>query len=164
MKIFDKTELKLAILHCLEKNETKNLWKEIKKVTENPSFFEFIYLIYQIKKTKLYPKINLQIKFKKSSKFYNMLCKYLINNDYIIENGKLPITNEKLSYVIKRWKISKKLIKQLTEKNKIEEIVQCNQIILQKEYYVVIYIFSLLFMIHLPFFLTLLFSFGHHYI
>ena len=127
MKLFNKNELKLAILYCLEQKETKNLWKEVIKITQNPSFFQFIYFVHQIKNLKLYTKLNLHIKIKKSSKFYNMFFKHLIKNDYIIINNKLPITNEKISHVIKRWKISKKLIKQLTEKITFTEIVQFEQ-------------------------------------
>lgn len=127
MKLFNKNELKLAILYCLEQKETKNLWKEVIKITQNPSFFQFIYFVHQIKNLKLYTELNLHIKIKKSSKFYNMFFKHLIKNDYIIINNKLPITNEKISHVIKRWKISKKLIKQLTEKITFTEIVQFEQ-------------------------------------
>ena len=122
MKLFNKNELKLAILYCLEQKETKNLWKEVIKITKNPSFFQFIYFVYQTKNSKLYTELNLHIKIKKNSKFYNMFFKHLIKNDYIIINNKLPITNEKISHVIKRWKISKKLVKQLTEKIKFTEI------------------------------------------
>ena len=124
MKIFNKNELKLAILYCLEHKKTQNLWKEVMKIAQSPSFFQFIYFIHQIKKSKLYTELNLHIKIKKSLKFYNMFFKHLIKNDYIIINNKLPITNEKISHVIKRWKISKKLVKELIEKIKFTEIKQ----------------------------------------
>jgi hypothetical protein len=124
MKLFNKNELKLAILYCLEQKETKNLWKEVMKITQKPSFFQFIYFMHQIKNSKLYTELNLHIKIKKSSKFYNMFFKHLIKNDYIIINNKLPITNEKISHIIKRWKISKKLVKELAEKIKFTKIKQ----------------------------------------
>jgi hypothetical protein len=150
MKLFDNTELKLAILYCLEKTGSKNLWKEVKKVTQKPSFFHYVYLVCQIKKSGLYPHMKLQIKIKRSNKFYNMLFKHILKYDYKIETCSLkndvflpgskdsslknevflpgskdsslknevflPITNEKLSQVIKRWKISKKLIKKFKQK------------------------------------------------
>ena len=130
MKLFDNTELKLAILYCLEKTGSKNLWKEVKKVTQKPSFFHFVYLVCQIKKSGLYPEMKLRVRIKRSNKFYNMLFRHLIKYDYQIETKRLkgvkdaslkneiflPITNEKFSQVIKRWKISKKLIKQFKQK------------------------------------------------
>ena len=131
MKLFDNNELKLAILYCLEKTGMKNLWKEVKKVTKKPSYFYFIYIVCQIKKSGLYPNMKLQIKIQKSNAFYNMLFKHLIKYDYKIEKNRLlsrsfgsslensvflPITNEKISHVIKKWTISKKLIKQFKKK------------------------------------------------
>ncbi len=120
MKIFDNTQLKLAILYCLEKTGSKNLWKEVKKITKKPSFFHFVYLVCQIKKSGLYPEMKIQVKIKRSNKFYNILFSHIIKYDYKIENNRVPITNEKFSQVIKRWKISKKLIKQFKQKYNLD--------------------------------------------
>ena len=159
MKIFNKNELKLAILYCLEHKKTQNLWKEVMKIAQSPSFFQFIYFIHQIKKSKLYTELNLHIKIKKSLKFYNMFFKHLIKNDYIIINNKLPITNEKISHVIKRWKISKKLVKQLTEKIKFTEKTQYEQNIykMNKETFIFLYTFFLFYSIFFLFFFNFFF-------
>ena len=120
MKLFDNNELKLAILYCLERTGTKNLWREVKKITKKPSFFRFIYFISQIQKSGLYPEMKIEIKIKRSKYFYNMLFRHLIKYDYEIENDNgsklLPITNEKISNVIKRWNVSKKLVQKFKQK------------------------------------------------
>jgi hypothetical protein len=133
MKLFDNNELKLAILYCLERPGTKNLWREVKKITKRPSFFKFIYFISQIQKSGLYPEMKVQIKIKRSKSFYIMLFKHLIKYDYkfgntfpnqSIGNSLLPITNEKVSHVIKRWKISNKLIQQFKEKYNLNKEIK----------------------------------------
>ena len=161
MKLFNKNELKLAILYCLEQKETKNLWKEVMKITQNPSFFQFIYFVHQTKNSKLYTELNLHIKIKKSSKFYNMFFKHLIKNDYIIINNKLPITNEKISHVIKRWKISKKLVKELTEKIKFTEIKHHEEYNykINKKTTIFLYMFFLFYIIYLFIGIQYLFKF-----
>jgi hypothetical protein len=148
MKLFDNTELKLAILYCLEKTGMKNLWIEIKKITKNPSYFHFIYFICQIKKSKLYPEMKLQIRIHKTNAFYNMLFKHLIKYDYKIENGRLPLTNEKISKVIKRWNISKNLIKQFKKKyNLNKQKIILTEVI--RKNYLFEYVSALLFISHL---------------
>jgi hypothetical protein len=119
MKLFNSDEMKLAVLYCLEKGYRKKLWKAVKKIIKRPSFIYFTYIVTQIKKSSLYPKLSIKIKIYRSKKFYIMLFKNMIKYDYEIKN-RLPITNEKIKDIIKKWKIPHKLVYKFTDKYKLQ--------------------------------------------
>lgn len=124
MKLFNSDEMKLAVLYCLEKGYRRKLWKAVKKIIKNPSYIYFSYIVTQIKKSGLYPKLNVKIKIYRSRQFYIMLFKNMIKYDYEFKN-RLPITNEKIKDVIKKWSIPQKLVYKFTDKYKLQLKYEC---------------------------------------
>lgn len=115
--LFNNNQLKVAIIYYIENNiESNNLWNQIKKNVEKPSFTKFLFYLYKLKEQDTYniviPKINI------NANFYNKLIKILLNNKEKIVNN-FPLTNQPITEIINNYDIKLKNLMKLLNQNNI---------------------------------------------
>jgi hypothetical protein len=115
--LFNNNQLKMAIIYYIKNNiDSNNLWNEIKKNVDNPSFSKFLFYLYKLKEHQKYnieiPKINI------NPNFYNKLIKILLDNQEKISDT-FPLTNQPIIDVINNYDIKLKNLMKLLNKNNI---------------------------------------------
>jgi hypothetical protein len=115
--LFTNNQLKTAIIYYIENNiESNNIWNQIKKNVDNPSFTTFLFYLYKLKEQNKYnieiPKINI------NANFYNKLIKILLDNQEKISDN-FPLTNQSIIEIINNYDIQIKNLMKLLNQNNI---------------------------------------------
>lgn len=119
-KKFSNHELKIAITFCLFQNNN-DLWNEVNKYVDNPSYYLFLYYYNQIKESPNHFNLKIpKIKYKINREFCINLLNDMINNYQFYDKNIeiIPVINLSLIDLINLYDISSELIINILNKYK----------------------------------------------